>query len=113
MKSTKDNLIPMNKRTKDEQREICKKGGLASGTVRRKKKMAKQIIRDLLQQRNDFTENKTGQETVMESMISAMVSEALDGNVKAFEVIMKYAGEDPEEKRKEEKMQYWRDNPFK
>ena len=113
MKNPKDNLIPMNKRSKDEARENGRKGGIASGTARRKKKAAKQIICDLLQQRNDFTENPTGQDTVMESMIASLISEALDGNVKAFEVVMKYAGEDPEEQRKEEKMQFWRENPFK
>ena len=113
MKNPKDNLIPMNKRSKDEARENGRKGGIASGNARRKKKEAKQIICDLLQQTNTFTENPTGKETVMESMISALISEAMDGNVKAFEVVMRYAGEDPEEKRKEEKMQFWRENPFK
>lgn len=34
----KENLIPLNKRTKEEQREITTAGGLASGEVRRKRK---------------------------------------------------------------------------
>ena len=38
-----DNLIPMNKRTKDEQREIARKGGIASGESRRRWRTLRQI----------------------------------------------------------------------
>jgi hypothetical protein len=38
-----DNLIPMNERTKDEQREIARKGGKASGEARRRKRTLRQI----------------------------------------------------------------------
>ena len=37
------NLIPLNQRTKSEQREIAIKGGIASGVARREKKTLKQI----------------------------------------------------------------------
>lgn len=33
-----ENLIPLNKRTKEEQREIAKQGGIKSGKIRREKK---------------------------------------------------------------------------
>lgn len=39
-----DNLIPLNKRTKDEQREFAKKGGEASGRARRKKANLKRAL---------------------------------------------------------------------
>lgn len=35
------NLIPMNERTKEEQREIARKGGRESGKVRRRKRTMK------------------------------------------------------------------------
>lgn len=38
-----DNLIPMNERTKDEQREIATAGGIASGEARRRKRTLRQI----------------------------------------------------------------------
>ena len=38
-----DNLIPMNERTKDEQREIATAGGKASGEARRRKRTLRQI----------------------------------------------------------------------
>ena len=42
------NLKPLNKRTKTEQREIAKKGGKASGKSRRKKKYIKEQLETLL-----------------------------------------------------------------
>jgi len=42
------NLIPLNERTKDEQRKIRKKGGIASGERRRKLADLRVIARELL-----------------------------------------------------------------
>ncbi len=39
-----DNLIPQNKRTKEEQREIARKGGIASGKARKERKTLKERI---------------------------------------------------------------------
>lgn len=36
-----ENLIPFNERTKEEQREIARKGGIASGEARRRKRTMK------------------------------------------------------------------------
>ena len=44
-----ENLIPFNKRTENEQREIAKKGGRVSGKSRRRKKSMKQVMDMLLQ----------------------------------------------------------------
>ena len=41
-------LIPLNRRTKEEQSEIAKKGGIASGKARREKKRMSDIYADLL-----------------------------------------------------------------
>ena len=45
---TSKNLIPQSKRTKDEQREIARKGGIASGIARREKKTVQKILNDFL-----------------------------------------------------------------
>ena len=42
------NLIPQSERTKDEQREIARKGGIASGIARREKKTVQKILNDFL-----------------------------------------------------------------
>lgn len=46
--ANEENLIPINKRTKAEQREIARKGGKASGKVRRKKADLKKAMKALL-----------------------------------------------------------------
>ena len=43
-----DNLIPQSKRTKEEQRAIAKKGGIASGKARREKKAMRETLVILL-----------------------------------------------------------------
>ncbi len=46
--ANEQNLIPINKRTKSEQREYQSKGGKKSGEVRRKKKLMKETMNMLL-----------------------------------------------------------------
>ena len=41
--ANEQNLVPQNKRTKTEQREIARAGGIASGEARRRKKTLKEI----------------------------------------------------------------------
>lgn len=42
-----ENLIPQSRRTKEEQREIARKGGKASGEARRKKRQMKDILENI------------------------------------------------------------------
>lgn len=46
--SNTDNLIPLNKRTKEEQRAIAQKGGKASGKARRRKRSMKEAAQLVL-----------------------------------------------------------------
>lgn len=50
---TIDNLIPQSERTKEEQREIARQGGIASGEARRRKRDLRQALEMLLEK--DFT----------------------------------------------------------
>lgn len=81
------NLIPMSERTKDEVREIARRGGIASGKARRERKTFKEELITLL-------ENGDTQEKISLSLIQ----QALDGNTKAFEVIRDTVGEKPIDK---------------
>ena len=49
---TSKNLIPQSERTKEEQREIARLGGIASGKARREKQKTQQILADLLSIKN-------------------------------------------------------------
>lgn len=42
------NLIPFDERTENEQREIARQGGIASGVARREKKTIQKILNDFL-----------------------------------------------------------------
>lgn len=59
-----DNLIPANKRSESERREIAKKGGIASGKSRRRKKELKTIIEQAL---NSVIPNEKAQKKVRKS----------------------------------------------
>lgn len=81
--ANEENLIPFDKRTENEQREIAKKGGKASGVSRRQTKSLKQAAKIF------FGENPNA---TME-IILAMYQEALDGNVKAVDKLQDLIGE--------------------
>ena len=93
------------KRTASEQREIARKGGKASGEVRRKKADFRKTLNMLLTLKIDDPGiipvlEALGIDSTFESAVNmAMIREALTGNVKAYEAIAKYAGQSdkPEE----------------
>ena len=98
------NLKPQNTRTKSEQREIAKKGGIASGKTRREAKAIKYYI-DLFLSR-PLTDEKAKtrlQEQGIDiedidnkmAMVFMQWAEALKGNTKAFENLLNYSGEKP------------------
>lgn len=83
------NLIPLNKRAKSEQREIAKKGAAASTKVRREKANFKKLCEIAL------NEVYKGEMTNAEAMVISMITKALEGDTKAFEVIRDTAGQKP------------------
>ena len=82
-----ENLIPLNKRTKKKQREIAKSGGIASGESRRRKKQLKDDLIRLLE---------TGDN--QNNMCLELITKALNGDIRAFEVIRDTIGEKPTDK---------------
>ena len=81
----KENLRPVS--SKDEARERGRKGGLASGEARRKRKTLKEELLLLL------SEGETQQ-----SVTLALIEKAMSGDTKAFEVIRDTIGEKPVDK---------------
>lgn len=80
-----ENLIPMNERSKNEVRELARKGGIKSGKVRREKKLFKEAI-----------EKKLGKS--LDSMINSMIEQAQKGNVQAITFLRDTIGEKPTDK---------------
>ena len=81
----KENLRPVS--SKDEARERGRKGGLASGEARRKRKTLKEELLVML------SEGETQQ-----SVTLALIEKAMSGDTKAFEVIRDTIGEKPVDK---------------
>lgn len=89
-----DNLIPFNELTEEEQRKLASKGGKASVKARQQKKTFKTIFEALLQDKAINSDNLTNDQ----AMALQMIKEALQGNVKAFEVVRDTVGEKPTDK---------------
>lgn len=105
------------KRTTGELREIAKKGGKASGEVRRRKADFRKTLNLLLTAEIDNEEWKPvleslGVECTLESaMLMAQIKEALEGNTKAAYFVAQYAGQtgqtvadDQEQQQRTERM---------
>lgn len=93
--ANEENLIPVNKRPKSEQREIRRKGGIASGKARRKKANLKKAMEIILASDVDDKKikkelDKMGFENTNEMVLAlAMFKKASNGNVRAFEQIIR------------------------
>ena len=100
-----ENLIPLNQRTKEEQREIASKGGKASVEARRRKKTMRENLEILLSLplkggKNDSIEDaedlqsfSNANMTVEQALIMAQIKKAAKGDLDAFEAIRDLIGE--------------------
>ena len=91
--ATDHNLIPINQRTKSEQREIQQKGGLASGKARRHRADLKRAFEVLLssevnnEQMRDLLIGLGYEPTNEMALALVILQKALNGDVKAFSKI--------------------------
>ncbi len=94
--ANEENLIPLNRRSKSEQREIQRKGGIANGEARREKK----LLRDALIEALALTyQGKNGVSmTGTEAMAAKAVDGALRGDWKAWELVRDTTGQKPTDK---------------
>lgn len=81
------NLRPLNTRSKEDQMKIRSKAGKKSGESRRKRKELREELLALLSTGN-----------TQKNISLALIDQALNGNVKAFETIRDTIGEKPVEK---------------
>lgn len=101
--SNEKNLIPFNKRTESEQREIAQQGGIASGKARRRKRSMKEAADYYLslpetdrRRVNALLRDEVDQEDVdnQMSVVMGMAEAAKRGNARAANVLLKMLGED-------------------
>lgn len=120
------NLITMAQRSPEEQREISRKGGLASAAAKKKRKeeaeeagKVAEILRQLLELPLKNKVSKGGTKQPLEELESAeslqdisnknirtkvalglaLIKEGLEGNIKATEMVLRMCGEDVSSKK--------------
>ena len=113
----------MSERSKEEVREIARRGGIKSGEARRRKKTMRETLELLLTmplkqgERADIEKGDNLKEfakenvTVEQAMLIAQIQKALKGDTQAFEMIRDLIGEKPVDK-KEVSASVQHDNPF-
>lgn len=107
-----ENLIPLNKRTKSEKREIAKKGGKRSGEVRREQKtyrdMAKAMLSATITDKNMLNELKAyglSETDVKAYTLLGMIKASANGSHNAFDRLMELTGEASQTTTSEEEKQ--------
>lgn len=89
----RENLIPFNERTEEEQRAIRAKGTKASGETYARRRVFKDLFRALMPMPNEDNPELSNQR----AMALAMIREACQGNTQAFKEIRDTMGEKPKE----------------
>ena len=91
-----DNLIPNSERSPAEVRENGRKGGIASGVARRRKKDLREACLAILE--TEITTKSGDKMTGSEAMVAKLFQQAMKGNIKAFIALRDTAGQKPVEK---------------
>lgn len=98
----KEDLIPLNRRTIEERKEIARKAGIASGKTRRNKALLKDCINILMEQKTlDPKTGKriTGAEQLSVNLFMKALREVDTAKAaKAFEVLRDTSGQKPIDK---------------
>ena len=96
----KKDLIPLNQRTKEEQKKICSKGGKKSGEVRREQKtyrdMAKAMLSATITDENILNELQAyglSETDVKAYTLLGMIKASGNGSHNAFDRLMELIGE--------------------
>ena len=88
----REDLIPFDQRTEEEQKKIRQKGGIASGKARRRKKLLKELLEIELEKQTEDGDKKEV------SITKALIEQANKGNVKAYQTIRDTLGQAPVQK---------------
>lgn len=93
-------LIPLNQRTKEEQKKICSKGGKKSGDVRRKQKTYRDMARAMLsatitdeKMLNELKAYGLSETNVKAYTLLGMIKASGNGSHNAFDRLMELIGE--------------------
>ena len=104
--ANEQNLIPNSERTPSELREMCRKGGIASGKARSIKAREREEWKELLSlpmeegaldELKSIRGIKGANLTLSKQLKAVLIREALKGNLKAYELLLRLIGMDEPE----------------
>lgn len=103
--ANEQNLIPFDKRSENEAREIGKNGGIQSGKSRQKKRELKKVAQIMLDlpptgKAKELIEGiglEPDEYTNTMAIMVAMLNKALDGDERAARFLMEVSGNDPKQ----------------
>ena len=108
-----EDLIPLNRRTKDEQKEIARQGGIASGKKRKQNAEFKRLTKLFL----DAKPSEKSQEILKRmgfedkeinnamAIIYALGAKAQKGDAQAAKTLYEWSGQSIESKRKDQELE--------
>lgn len=114
--ANEENLKPTSKRTKSEAREISKKGGIASGASRRRKKALRTALKEAMamqlkelhpdMQTAIMQAAKLGDAelTVSDAVLGSIIRNACRGNSQMAKLLLDVLGETPDVRLKEREL---------
>lgn len=89
-----ENLKPFNSLCREDAQKIRSKGGYARAAKIKERKTMKAMLEMLLEK--EITNAKGEKATTQEAITVSLIKQALQGNVKAFEIIRDTMGEKPD-----------------
>lgn len=92
MAEGQNNLIPFNERTEEEQREIARQGGIASGKVRQEKATMKKVLMQMLEEVADIKDNDK-KLTYKQLATLGLIKGSIEGNASNYKTILETIGE--------------------
>lgn len=108
----KKDLIPLNQRTKEEQKKICSKGGKKSGEVRREQKtyrdMARAMLSATITDKNILNELQAyglSETDIKAYTLLGMIKASGNGSHNAFDRLMMLLGEETQATTSEQEKQ--------
>ena len=96
--ANEQNLKSNSERTPKERKDLARKAGKKSGEARRAKKTMREMLEMLLEKQIENPDEKEKKQTTLEAISVSLIQKALQGNVKAFEVLRDTIGQKPVEK---------------
>ena len=96
--ANEQNLKSNSERTPKERKDLARKAGKKSGEARRAKKTMREMLEMLLEKQIENPGEKGKKQTTLEAISVSLIQKALQGNVKAFEVLRDTIGQKPVEK---------------